>query len=446
MGVYVTFMGLKTGCQKNELKKHIAIIHCMNTLSLLQRKISNALLYHAYPNLQTQDEHEITIKQLCNIINYNGHNHAVIKNALKGLISTVIEWDVIDSLTGEEDWTASTMLASVNLKGPVCRYSYSTRLKSLLYTPSMYGKINLYIQAKFSSSYGLALYENCIRYKGLANTRWFDLEIFRKLMGVPDGMYPIYRDLKKRVLDKSIEEVNNFSDIYVEPEISRVGQKVNAIRFLIKNISKKNLLDQKHNDPNIIEYENNDLEDNLNLLNKVTSSFGIKRENVIKFINEYGYNHVERIFELVETSSSYTQGKINNIAAYFIKAIKDNYQPPKSSKLNNEARQIEIFVNEKKEREDENLKYQLDREYSTYVFDYIMDKIDLLPEEQQKDIYKNFESSLNGKGYEFISKTYKLRGLESSVVKSVFINFIKVQNNQLITDITAYEEFSSKMK
>ena len=61
-------------------------------MSLLQRKISNALLYHAYKELMLKEEHEITVKQLCRLIGYQGNNHAAIKEALKGLISTVIEW------------------------------------------------------------------------------------------------------------------------------------------------------------------------------------------------------------------------------------------------------------------------------------------------------------------------------------------------------------------
>src|SRR3990167_6490720 len=114
MGNDVTSVG-KT--EKKELKKHAAAIHCSNTLSLLQRKISNALLYHAYPELLSREEHEINMEQLCHLIMYQGHNYAALKDALKGLISTVIEWNLIDDETGLEDWTASSIIASVSLKG-----------------------------------------------------------------------------------------------------------------------------------------------------------------------------------------------------------------------------------------------------------------------------------------------------------------------------------------
>ena len=60
----------------------------------------------------------------------------------------------------------------------------------------MFGKIDLVIQSKFRSSYGLALYENCIRYRGLPHTKWFDMALFKKLMGTPVGKYDIFRDFK----------------------------------------------------------------------------------------------------------------------------------------------------------------------------------------------------------------------------------------------------------
>lgn len=99
MGLTVTDMGLGKKSGEHELKKHAASIHCSNTLSLLQRKISNALLYHAYKELLLKEEHEITVKELCKLISYNGNNHSAIKDAMKGLLSTVIEWNVVNDVT-----------------------------------------------------------------------------------------------------------------------------------------------------------------------------------------------------------------------------------------------------------------------------------------------------------------------------------------------------------
>ena len=77
------------------IKKHVATIHCGNKLSLLERKISNTLLYNAYPSLKEHNTHKISLEQLKRLLNIKTRNHKVLKEALKQLISTVLEWNVL---------------------------------------------------------------------------------------------------------------------------------------------------------------------------------------------------------------------------------------------------------------------------------------------------------------------------------------------------------------
>ncbi len=326
MGLPVTDVGLEKKTTGHELKKHAATIHCSNTLSLLQRKISNALLYHAYKELLLKEEHEITIKELCKLIAYNGHNHAAIKDALKGLLSTVIEWNVVNDITGLEDWTASSILASVSLKGPICLYAYSPRMKQLLHSPTMFGKINLFIQSRFKSSYGLALYENCIRYRGLGFTKWFEMDLFRKLMGVPSDKYTIFRDFKRRVLDKSVEEVNTYSDLIVEAEVWREGKQVVKVRFSMKERAKKVRLGGPHAEN--IEAASQAEDD---LIIKMTRDYGLLLEQAKQVMQEYEPAFILEKIQVIELSNNFQQGRVQNMAAYFLSALKHNYQAPKNS-------------------------------------------------------------------------------------------------------------------
>lgn len=329
MGSDVTDVGLEKKSVTRELKKHAATIHCSNTLSLLQRKISNALLYHAYKELMLKEEHAITVKELCKLISYSGNNHAAIKDALKGLLSTVIEWNVVNDTTGTEDWTASSILASVSLKGPLCFYAYSVRMKQLLHSPTMFGKINLFIQSRFKSSYGLALYENCIRYRGLGLTKWFDMETFRKLMGVPTDKYIIFRDFKRRVLDKSVEEVNTYSDLIVVAEVGREGRQVNKIRFSLKERAKKTRLGGK----NLLAPDTEETPTSVpgELVKQLLENYGLSAAQAQAAIDEYGEAVVREKMLLIEASSNYQQGKVHNLAAYFFSALKNNYQAAKTS-------------------------------------------------------------------------------------------------------------------
>lgn len=322
MGLQVTDVGYDKTDSKRELKKHAATIHCSNSLSLLQRKITNALLFHAYKELLLKEEHEITVKQLCRLIGYNGNNHSAIKDALKGLISTVIEWNLINDETGAENWTASSIIASVSLDGPLCYYAYSPRMKQLLHSPSMFGKIDLVIQSKFRSSYGLALYENCIRYRGLPHTKWFDMELFKKLMGVVPGKYDIFRDFKRRVLDKAIDEVNTYSDLVITVECLKEGRKATKVRFLLKDRAKKTRLGADLS-PKQLEAT----EDALNA--KLQTQFGLSTQQIEQILTAYERDYILEKLTLIESSKPYQEGRVGNTAGYLLSALKNNYQPAK---------------------------------------------------------------------------------------------------------------------
>jgi len=383
MGLTVTNVGFEKKSERHELKKHAATIHCSNPLSLLQRKVSNALLYHAYEELMVKEEHEISIRQLCKLIEYSGNNHAAIKEALKGLLSTVIEWNVVSDSTGTEDWTASSIIASVSLRGPTCLYAYSPRMKQLLHSPSMFGKINLYIQSRFKSSYGLALYENCIRYRGLPYTKWFDMDTFRKLMGVPTDNYTVFRDFKRRVLDKSVEEVNTYSDMLVEPELARDRRQVVKIRFALKERAKRLRLGTKAE-------EESRAAPTTDLRSKLIMQFCLSPMQAEQILQEYSQDFIIEKMTVVETSNNYQSGKVQNLAGYFLSALKNDYQPGKSSAEKTVQKQREVYQLQANAQEKKRLSEELEKAYLTYREQTIDQVLEELDETQKKHFMQQF--------------------------------------------------------
>lgn len=393
MGQTVTDVGYKKNETGRELKKHAATIHCSNTLSLLQRKITNALLFHAYKELMLKEEHEITVKQLCRLIGYQGNNHSVIKDALKALISTVIEWNLIDDKTGAENWTASSIIASVSLEGPLCYYAYSPRMKQLLHSPSMFGKIDLVIQSRFRSSYGLALYENCIRYRGLPHTKWFDMELFKKLMGVPAAKYDVFRDFKKRVLDKAVDEVNMYSDLTIASELQKEGRKVTRIRFSLKERARKTRLG--NHKPALKLEDGAKHPEDLNA--RLSSAFGLSTEQIEQLLSSYDAEFIIEKMSLIESSKAYRENRIENLTGYFISAVKNNYQlkKPKPSSIVNflDARQ----VNETQElvRQVENIR-EMYLEYRELAIQKTIEKMKPADKEDfMTEFYRYAESTIN---------------------------------------------------
>ena len=118
------------------LKKHVAAIHIGAKLSFLQLKLVNALLYHAYDELLTAQEHSIDASVLCEMISFDSKNTFYLKAALKGLMETVVEFDVLEE-NGEQVWEAMTLLPYARLKNGVCTYRIERSLAEKLYHPDV---------------------------------------------------------------------------------------------------------------------------------------------------------------------------------------------------------------------------------------------------------------------------------------------------------------------
>src|SRR3990167_2453959 len=377
-------MDLLVDKKKNlELKKHVGAIHSSNKLSLLQRKIANALLFNAYDELLNKDEHIIHVATLCKLIGYDSNDHKTIKKALVNLLATVIEWNLVDGdkLNTDGVWNASSIIADASIDGPLCTYSYSNKMKKLLYRPELYGRLNMIVQAKFQSSYGLALYENCIRYQDIKQTPWFDITQFRKLMGIEDGQYKIFRDFKHRVLDKAIEEVNKYSPIFVTPQFQKQKRQVTSIQFLI-NKTKNALLAIK---------ENNSEKASLSITLKL--KFGLSKKQIEDIISAYEEDYILQKMAIVESSTSFQKGKIGNLAKYLISAIKEDYQFTKSSKTVERVLSENTTGQDKQKKFDQNSREEY-RRYLTHGIVVLFNKKSKLV---QKNILSEFEKQL-GKG------------------------------------------------
>jgi plasmid replication initiation protein len=409
--------------EKNlELKKHVATIHSTNKLTLLQRKIANALLFNAYDDLLVKNEYEIHIATLCRLIGYDSNDHKTIKKALVNLLATVIEWNLVDGdkLEAQGVWNASSIIADASIDGPLCTYSYSNKMKKLLYRPELYGRLNMVVQAKFQSSYGLALYENCIRYQGIEQTPWFNILKFRKLMGVEDGKYKIFRDFKHRVIDKAVEEVNKYSAIFITPHYQKQKRQVIAIQFLIKSANTAVVKQMMNPASPLSEI--------------LKAKFALSQKQVITVMSQYSEQYIQEKIALIETSLSYEQGKITNLAKYLVCALQDDYQPKKSSR-----RAIADTYEEHVSRsQTKKLEQRQVEEYQRYQHKEILRLFYAQSEVIQSTLLIEFEKFL-GKG---IYKDIYLRdGIKNILIKDQLSIFIKQKKVKFLTKILSYAEF-----
>lgn len=228
------------------VRKHVGAIHTSGELSLLERKTANVLLLNAYKHLVTQRTHKIPVPLFCAMLGYDSNDIDLLKSALKKLATTSIEFNVMED--GKESWKVMSMLSYGEISDGVCTYRYDEYLAERFYDPEIYATINMAVQRKFESGYALTLYENCLRYKAVGSTGWWDIERFRNIMGATAAMYEEFKYLKRDVITKPVDQVNKVSDIHLEPDFQKTGRKVTGVRFLVTESAQQSLLSSEATD------------------------------------------------------------------------------------------------------------------------------------------------------------------------------------------------------
>jgi len=373
------------------LKKHVAAIHIGAKLSLLQRKLVNALLYNAYDQLLTAQEHHISASVLCEMIGFDSKNIGYLKGALKGLMETVVEFDVLEE-DGERSWEAMVLLPYARIKGGKCTYRYERALAEKLYHPDVYSKINLSVLREMNSAHALVLYENCYRFEGIGHTAWWDIEVFRKLMAV-DSMpsYKPFKALNRNVIQPAMKEVNKLSNIQIEMETRMKGRTVTGLRFIVR----------PNNQLSLVGMETGDDITALPAY-KALLAEGISKTLARAWAIEYDEAYIFEKLDLAHDQAA--SGKIKSSKAGFLKsAIEEDYHNESAKK----KKQLELVQStkvsrQKLEAEIEALKSaqrEAETAYRWYVAAIIEEAFQALPEGEQTAVTAQFEASLTSSIY-----------------------------------------------
>jgi len=219
---------------KKEVIKHSAAIQIHNHITLLQRRAWNVLLANAYDELPTVERHRVRVRELMEKLEFDSKNEEYLKEALKALTTCGVEWNTLEKDHAWE-WGVTTLLAEATIKNGVCTYAYGPTLRERLHNPNMYARLSLSLQNKFKSKHAQALWELCVDYlnasKNAGETPFVPLEHYRKLMGLSDAMYPVFKDLNKYLIKAPITEINEVTDFRVDVQYQRVHRRVAAIKL-----------------------------------------------------------------------------------------------------------------------------------------------------------------------------------------------------------------------
>ncbi len=113
-------------------------------------------------------------------------------------------------------------------------------------------KYELQQVSSLSSAYAIRLYELLIQWRSAGKTPIIELSEFRKKLGVLDNEYLRMAHLKERVLELSIKQINEHTDISVKYEQHKRGRSISGFSFSFKQ--------KKKNSPALLDRDSNTLD------------------------------------------------------------------------------------------------------------------------------------------------------------------------------------------
>jgi hypothetical protein len=214
------------------LRKHRAIIQ-MTNVKAVQRKAYNVMLKQAYDHIE-DDRFSISLAQLKSFAGIRDSSNKRVKESLIELMTTIVQMDIING--SPDHWKAVPLLGEVEIVNGTVYFDLPRTIRQAIQSPDRYAVIDLSVIKGLRSKYAIALYELAKDYQKKEIPK-ISIEDFRKLMGIEEGKYTNFADLKRYVINRAIEEIeqNDRIPFILEAEpIKGARRKIEAIKFHIK--------------------------------------------------------------------------------------------------------------------------------------------------------------------------------------------------------------------
>ena len=231
------------------IDKHSSSIQISNKISALQRKSYNYMLKIAKNGLvknRNSKSFYVTAEELLIFFDMGKENHSYLKKELTILSETKVVYNILEKNKKYKKWGSFHLIAGFEYDNGMIKYSFPHQIEEMILNPKMFGKINLVAIKGLRSRYSIALYELAEDYLN-AQIPKMEIRVFRELMGVKEGQYSNNKDLRKRVIDVAVEEINRSEIIafIISYELEKTGRKITHIKFIVHKKENTNQTGEK---------------------------------------------------------------------------------------------------------------------------------------------------------------------------------------------------------
>jgi plasmid replication initiation protein len=206
-------------------------------LSLVQLKTYNFLILQAQKQakeIKGCNENFFTnIKELKLFAGIKATSNINLKESIQKLQTTIIEFNILNK-DNNNCWSSIPLLSGVNiLNDGVIEYDFSWNIKESLLNPNIFSILDMAIIKQFTSKYSIILYEFIEDYKKVFIPE-LTVEKFRELLGLKDNQYKDFGILRLKIIERSISEISQKTNLNISYEVKKRGRKVTHIKFRVE--------------------------------------------------------------------------------------------------------------------------------------------------------------------------------------------------------------------
>ena len=293
-----------------KVKKSNRLISASFKLSLQEQRIIILLASLINEKDEAFKTYSIKIKDFAELIKVKGKSkYNEIKDIAEKLQQKVLTIETEES-TLVTNWLSSQEY--FKRKGYV-EFCFDPKLKPhLLRLKDNYTPYSLKYVFLLKKGYAIRFYELLTQFKKIGE-RFFELEELKDILGLnEEGIYKLYGDVKRRIIEPAVKEINKKTDLYIQYKPRKKGRKVTGVLFNIR--------------PNIkvVATQDRDKDINIELYIRLQKYFCLPLAQAKAFLIKYPENDIIENLKHVERRNNL--GKIKDIGAYTVKAIQTNIQ------------------------------------------------------------------------------------------------------------------------
>lgn len=222
-----------------QIRQHNAITNARYEYSELQLDIFLYLLSSLRKD-KSDGVYEISVPEMAKLTGKK-YNYQQLRLATEGMGSRMFEIPNETDKKGRQVWRQMWMFDTVD-------YIHGTGVIDVKFTQTIqpymfdlqanFTSFQLYSALRLSSKHAKRIYALCSQWKDKGQTPKQDIGEFKRMIGLinekGDEEYGPFSMFRKRVLDESVKQINQHTDLQIDYTLEKKGRSFKSITFTIK--------------------------------------------------------------------------------------------------------------------------------------------------------------------------------------------------------------------